>query len=124
MDTNTINIELAKFLGWFQDPDSLPGTWFVINANAKIVIYSQHNDIYQELPFHRNIKYQIEIIDKIESLGYDFIIGGGVVSIKVTSTSPKFYESCTLYRDRDLSRLDGIYSEIDKFIKFYNKNII
>lgn len=124
MNNVTSNIELAKFLGWFLEEDGLPGSWFKLIDNGKYVIYSQYKDQYGELPFHKDIKYLFEIIDKIESLGYDVIIGGGAVSIKVTSVSPKFYESCILYRDRSFSRVDGIYEVVVKFVEFYNTNII
>jgi len=59
------NLQIAKYLGWFQEPDQV-GSWFLKDDCAKYVVYSIYNNYpHRDLPFHRDFNSLMPVLNKI-----------------------------------------------------------
>jgi hypothetical protein len=67
------NEKIAKFLGWYQEPDgqaAMNVTWFENGEFAKYVAYSIHNTGRTDLPFHRDWNWIMKVVTKLEDMSF------------------------------------------------------
>jgi len=65
ISTEKGNEMIAKYLGWFQEPDH-KDNWFLTDDCSKYVVYSIHNNYpHMDLPFHRDFNQLMAVVVKI-----------------------------------------------------------
>ena len=107
------NKKCAKFLGWKIDSDeilSVPET-----CKVKPQIYWP---AYQNLIFHSDWNWIMEVVEAIEKLGYKFQLGWNITALVslVPNTSAKiaFIES--------ENRKEAVVQAINQFLIWYNEH--
>ena len=99
MDFQEINETLIKFAGYTTNPNFTPKTY---NHKRFGMVRAD------SLAYHHDWRWIDEIVTKIEKLGYNVVIERDFVSIKITSDSPKFYEDSIAFKNRGLSKVNGL----------------
>lgn len=65
-EIKTLNEAIAKFIGWFQEENSVEGTWWKLFEFSKGIAYSKENNYpHQDLPFHRDWNYLMPALLKV-----------------------------------------------------------
>lgn len=102
MKTEETNKLIAEFLGW----ETL-SNWGYLNINN-----GESHEI-ENLKFHSDWNWLMEVVEKIESLGYLVEIRENVCFIK---TSEQDY-----FSELEETKLQAVYRACVKFIKWYNE---
>ena len=106
---------IAEFLGWQKQ------TWSYNDAVAFYPSFSEHSTF--DLKFHSDWNWLIEVVEKIESLGY-------IVSTHFNSTDIKNLDTLeTICYNRGswkqytppLTKIESVYNACVEFIKWYNE---
>ena len=116
----TNNELIAEFMGWFKTPDQ-PETWF--NKSDNLVAYQLDKDPLKELPFHKDWNYLMEVVLKIQTLGYGMEITPATISIYDMNKAQyqSRYESLILpifYNTNEDMRIT-IWLAVVRFIKWW-----
>ena len=112
------NIKLVgEFMGWKENKDMK-----VKLIYGGITYYFQKNDevcIPEAMCYHSSLDWLMEVVEKIESLGYYVNITGTYVSIGAieSKTNPIFIE-----KDSDI-KIEAVYNACVEFIKWYNSHL-
>jgi hypothetical protein len=120
---NNNNKLIAKFLGWFNEPDQPDGIWFKIVDGVKYVSYRQYDDMLNELPFHKDWNYLMNVVEKIENMRYGIEItpGAGFVYDMNKAQFESRYESAVLpvcYNVHN-NKIIHIWFIVSNFVKWY-----
>ncbi len=106
------NIVIAEFMGFEIKnkinyvPSSLPNC--MKNAEHLKV------DKSENLPFHNDWNWLMQVVEKIESLGYRVTIVRHICRIDLT-------EESKLIISEDIKKIEAVYTACLEFIKWYNK---
>ena len=112
------NIKLVgEFMGWKENKDMK-----VKLISEGITYYFQKNDevcIPEAMCYHSSWDWLMEVVEKIESLGYYVNITGTYVSIGAieSKTNPIFIE-----KDSNI-KIEAVYNACVEFIKWYNSHL-
>jgi hypothetical protein len=68
-EINEGNEKIAKFLGWFQETDSTY-LYYEKDELAVRVVYDMRASATCNLPFHRNWNYLMQVVIKLEDMGF------------------------------------------------------
>ena len=63
------NEKIAKFLGWYQQ-DEPTFLYYKNDEIAKRVVFDIRASAYRDLPFHRDWNYLMEVVEKLEDMGF------------------------------------------------------
>lgn len=120
MDTTTQenNRAIALFMGaeYKLDDYNDMGYWFKQNPGQEFHL-GYH---VSGLKYHRSWNWLMEVIEKIESLGYQFTLYNYSSIIRATEpTVPECRANCTA-----TDKLSSAYNTVIGFIKFHNKLVL
>ena len=113
--TTENNKIIAEFMGFEIKnkinyvPPSLP----ICMKDAEHLIVNKS----ENLPFHNDWNWLMEVVEKIESLGYRVTIVRHICRIDLT-------EESKLIISEDIKKIEAVYTVCFKFIQWYNQNKI
>jgi hypothetical protein len=109
MNTTENNRMLADFLGYTQPHPQYPDSSYW---------YKQGEEPLVLLSFDRDWNWLIEVVEKVESLGYELFIETFEIRIE------KYRE--TLFRQHtkvsSQTKIEAVYNACVEFVKWYNEN--
>lgn len=102
------NILLAQFMG------------FEFNADLGMFMIPFLNEEFNcdTMKFHSDWNWLMEVVDKIESLGYNFQITAKDATVL---TQHAAIYSSLIYRVDGLKKIEAVYQTSVEFIKWYNE---
>jgi len=110
MTTENNNHLIAEFLGWD----------FLNDMTYSKVTKSKWVEI-EKLKFHSDWNWLMEVVEKIESLDFDFTIyTGACISIINTKDFP--FEEIITSGGQFKNKIETVYNGCVEFIKWYNEN--
>ena len=112
MNTTENNILLAEFLGKHIKEGKNYHEFFAINSK----LYST-----DELKFHNDWNWLMQVVEKIESIGFWVEILGGVHNVCQIGTTNE--ENSFIYLDDEV-KIEAVYNACIKFVKWYNESLI
>ena len=107
METN--NKLIVEFLGYIDNGCSEEGFLIDPKTNYDVCIDS--------LQFHTDWNWLMQVVEKIESLGYRVTIVRHICRIDLT-------EESKLIISEDIKKIEAVYTACLEFIKWYNENKI
>jgi hypothetical protein len=111
MDYTENNKIIAEFMGMKpHDINELDGFW----TNT---IKSHKFDSVMNLQFHSNWNWLMEVVEKIESLGYDVFINTCVC--RITDVGQDILEDIETFNNEN--KIQAVYNACVEFIKYYNE---
>lgn len=116
------NEEIAKYLGWFKQEGQ--NSWFVKSDLAIYVAYSLPNYPFNDLPFHRDWKYLMDVVDRINSDGH----GNVKILNKYCEISYFQYLNSPLNKTLNAygsesvdTSIEYVWEAVQKYCEYYNK---
>lgn len=110
MNTTENNKLIAEFMGMKpQDKNELDGFW----TNT---IKAHKYDSVMNLQFDSSWNWLMEVVEKIESIGFTFEVK------KNWARVTRKRESIILRWEQDKSKIEAVYKACLEFIKWYNSN--
>ena len=110
--TTENNKLLAEFLGFELTTDSI-----------SILYYTEDRGLKQLPKFHSDWNWLMQVVEKIESLGYN------IDTMKVDITKYQSSQFCGIYIDGKRiytnyceTKIEAVYNACVEFVKWYNKN--
>lgn len=108
--TTENNKIIAKFMGYIDNGCSEEG--FLINPTTN------YDEDIIELKFNSDWNWLMEVVQKIESLGFDFAIYTGS-SVSIINT--KNYPFKEIVSEGHKNKIESVYNACLEFIKWYNE---
>lgn len=112
MKTEENNKLIASFLGWEKDTEDS----YILPDNLSDPFYKI--DTRYILEFDTDWNWLMEVVDKIESLGYGFNITIGDATVLQNHSA---IYSTLIYRIDGTKKLEAVYKTCVEFIKWYNQ---
>lgn len=115
METITEN---NKLIAEFLQPNTKHDNFYFPQFKEPYIyqeVLNGYNEVFrvQDLKFHSDWNWLMEVVEKIESLGYSFTIIGNLCII----SRPSFKS----IRSEDETKFKAVYQAILDFIKWYNE---
>ena len=111
-------IENNKLIAEFMDFQPTSLGWF---DNEEHLINVEKDNTFDNLKFHKDWNWLMEVVERIESMDFVLNIRQGHVSIVNNSGKTPFYTGSDLVEE---SKIEAVYNACIEFIKWYNnKNI-
>lgn len=118
MNTTENNKKIAEFLGWeIQSDPTRPKFGTVKPTQDKDFLDVRYSD--EDLKFHNDWNWLMEVVEKIESLGYWIEIHGGTINRCLIGSINSSYESFKVTKN---TKIEAVYNACIDFIKWWNEN--
>ena len=86
-------------------------------ANGRPLTENLLNGLYNDFNSLMNV------VVKIEELGYNVVIENDFISIKITTESPKIYEYAVGFKKRMITKENALLIVCTEFVRFYNLHL-
>lgn len=119
MNTTERNKLIAEFMGYkFYEHLPLKRNGWQLESNKDTAIYLTHSD--EDLKYHNSWDWLMPVVEKIENLGANVLIGRMFCEIKYTNP----LNEGEIFEKKIVSgiKINAVNGSVVEFIKWYNEN--